>query len=355
MGEKFPGNLRSLNSTSRGLRGACAERASPLGPVRWSQAAASWLLTLRPQSGLGTAPLGGWALGAAPRPRLSPLPGRGGRGIRGGRRAKQTKQPAPCEQLLQAQGPLGSRRGPCLSQPRSLPPCAQFSLGQPALGGSPPAPRVLAFPTASSCCMCWVWSPDQPPGSTLASAQSSGHPGPRPSRAWQAQLRVRHQDPRTAGPPPARGTLCRGPRQAWAPWVPTAPSLCTEKEQQAKEGGQRGGGGRGPGLPRQPEPRVSVLTVSGPSKRQRREPRGCCPGNGRSQMCRLRIHCGKGVGAQGVDPGVQWPGWPGWVCAFLSVAPVLGEVPWWAQHLPLPQCHLSARPLCPDTWNAGAQ
>lgn len=43
-----------------------------------------------------------------------------------------------------------------------------------------------------------------------------------------------------------------------APRGLTPLSFHTEKEQQTKESGQHGGGGRGPGVPRQPGPRVSA-------------------------------------------------------------------------------------------------
>ena len=193
----------------------------------------------------------------SPHPRcLSLLPGRGGRGVGGGGRNQQAEQPAPRGQLLQAQGLPGSWVG-------SLPPCAPAVPAPARLGGSPPGPRPSGIPGALVGA-AWSRCLDGPPlvhtgrcpecrSPRARAEQGTAEEGAGPAAGWAP-------GPQGCRPFP-RSLLASadGPAEPGAPPVLTLPWFCTEEEQQAEEGSQRGGGGRGPGLPRQPEPRVSAL------------------------------------------------------------------------------------------------
>lgn len=265
-----------------------------------------------------------------PQPRcLSLLPGRGGRN-------QQTERPPPRGQLLEAQGLPGS-------------PCAPARAG-----GSPPGPRASGIPDALGGAG-WSRCLDGPPPvhagrrpecrSPRARAKQGTAEGAGPAAGWAL-------GPQGCRPFP-RSVLASadGPTGPGAPAVLTLPWFCTEKERQAEEGGQRGGGGRGPGCPGRPEPRVSACLHAGPPKRQRGGTRwDPCPGDGRRHMRRLRDPHG-GERPWGPRAGTQGcrARLPSTVPVLVSVAAVaVGHLP------PPPVSPLSTSAACPDAWNTGA-
>lgn len=197
-----------------------------------------------------------------------------------------------------------------------------------------------------------VRGPGQRP--TLANALSSGPLGPGragPYKGWG----IPGWAVWTPGTQNGRPTFCTLPASAdglarlGTPWVLTLPSFCTEKEQQAEDGGQRGGGGRGPGLLRQPGPRVSAL----PASMALEETMAA----GRAEAVVLTtagIRCrpggGSGTVQWGVDPGVEGPDWPARILCWFPWCPSRSERLSLVGSVPAPSPRVTSQCVRCESW-----